>query len=1078
MATEVGQIAIRVKPDTEMFREELLAELEKIEQELSGTKIGIGADFDSDGLAEKVKVAAAEASGEKVKIGTDVSELDRLQERLKAMAENNLRRINFNNLIESQKGGLANNKEYQDIKVRLDWNSLMLEQAKLKAALANEKVGFWADFKGGELVKAKFRLFLTELQGLAKATPIKVNVDVDKDRFARFGEQIANDFVKLGESGAQAFTKLGSGAASGGGSLLSFTSIVLIAVAAIALLIPPVIALAAGLITLAPAMLALTAPAAAVALGLDGIKKAAEDAGLFADSNGDKKGGGGVGAKLKELKDAVSGDFADKLTEPFKQVAKWLSSDELKAGMVTVSTGLSSMISGFTNAISSGKGMEDVNKIIRNVGQGLSNMGPGIESFTNGLLRLIEGISTKFPSIGKWFTDLGNKFSEWATTFTTVPQENGLTGLQNLINNVKIGLDGLVSVFRAFWDQGMKDIQNPNFGEGLKSLFKSLREFVVDILPSLTAGFEQVSAFLDKISPIFRTIGAVTNGLGLFKDAFAGVFSGNMDQNQTFDEMEARFNAARDAGKSFGDAVLESITKIGPKSADSFNQVATNAQNAAKAVADASVAPATGINGKGAPGQPPLTPEELAKMVAGDLANANAAGQQIGSEVNKGITQGVNQPAAGGQSTVAATLSADVQQALQQAQQDIATIGPVLQQTVTQAMTPLMNLPAVIAPAVTGVIQTITVGFSGIPGIIANALGGVVQIVSTTLGSLPAVAANGFTGLVNAATASMTGVVQAVTTGGTQVVQEVSTWPGRLVTAMGDLSAKFQALGAQVGAGLAAGIQANAGAAIAAATKLGNDVEAASKGALGIRSPSKVFTEIGQFVGQGLANGIAGQEDNVVSTITKILEAIKNVFGDNANLNLTLNLGGVQQQAQSATTAVRDFGTAVASVPSTPLTDPSMGAANADTKAQSNELGRQLALLEMQRKQVELQKDAGTISKDQAKAQLDAINNQKTSLGLQKNQLDYAMKYGEQTDQNKGKLSQMYEQIGKAVVGLPQDFAKNVGGQFMNDLGISGDGAIPQLLSQGANYIFQVADMTSALTAHQTLQNRQALQYT
>ena len=93
---------------------------------------------------------------------------------------------------------------------------------------------------------------------------------------------------------------------------------------------------------------------------------------------------------------------------------------------------------------------------------------------------------------------------------------------------------------------------------------------------------------------------------------------------------------------------------------------------------------------------------------------------------------------------------------------------------------------------------------------------------------------------------------------------------------------------------------------------------------------------------------------------------------------------------------------------------------------------------------------------------------------MQKNQLDYATKYGEQTDSMAAKMDDFYKDIGKKVVGLPTDFAKNVGADFMNGLGISGEGAIPNLINEGINYIFQVQDMQSALTAQRTLVNKQA----
>ena len=110
--------------------------------------------------------------------------------------------------------------------------------------------------------------------------------------------------------------------------------------------------------------------------------------------------------------------------------------------------------------------------------------------------------------------------------------------------------------------------------------------------------------------------------------------------------------------------------------------------------------------------------------------------------------------------------------------------------------------------------------------------------------------------------------------------------------------------------------------------------------------------------------------------------------------------------------------------------------------------------------------------------QLDQIANMKTQLGLQRDQLNYATKYGEQATESASKLDQFYTDIGKKVVGLPTDFAKATGQQFMSDLGISGQGAIPNLLQEGAKYIFNVSGIGEAMTAQQTLTRRDSLQFT
>jgi len=67
----VGTISIKVTPDTSKFRRELHAELAAIEK-AEEAKVKVKADFDKNGLTEKVK-AAAEEAGTHVKIKADVN---------------------------------------------------------------------------------------------------------------------------------------------------------------------------------------------------------------------------------------------------------------------------------------------------------------------------------------------------------------------------------------------------------------------------------------------------------------------------------------------------------------------------------------------------------------------------------------------------------------------------------------------------------------------------------------------------------------------------------------------------------------------------------------------------------------------------------------------------------------------------------------------------------------------------------------------------------------------------------------------------------------------------------------------
>ena len=69
---EVGRVSVRVTPDTSRFDEELKAKLEALERKLKG-HIPVEADFDPDGLKQKVRAAAKAAeTSAKVKGDMDI----------------------------------------------------------------------------------------------------------------------------------------------------------------------------------------------------------------------------------------------------------------------------------------------------------------------------------------------------------------------------------------------------------------------------------------------------------------------------------------------------------------------------------------------------------------------------------------------------------------------------------------------------------------------------------------------------------------------------------------------------------------------------------------------------------------------------------------------------------------------------------------------------------------------------------------------------------------------------------------------------------------------------------------------
>ena len=107
------------------------------------------------------------------------------------------------------------------------------------------------------------------------------------------------------------------------------------------------------------------------------------------------------------------------------------------------------------------------------------------------------------------------------------------------------------------------------------------------------------------------------------------------------------------------------------------------------------------------------------------------------------------------------------------------------------------------------------------------------------------------------------------------------------------------------------------------------------------------------------------------------------------------------------------------------------------------------------------------------------LNEQKQQLNLQIRQLEFAKRYGEEVSSTTDKQADYNSQLESAMK-IPYDFADATMGQFMGDLGISGNGALTSLAKQGlqwgSQFVFNVSDVDSALGAKDRITNQQSLQ--
>ena len=1028
---EVGKVSIRVIPDLDRFREELQGELEKLERKVA--EIMVGAD--TSRLRDEVRAATGNLDAEVV-VDANTSRIgEQLRESVRDATKNLPKtEVPFEPKFTDPKGlpettipakpetseqafkqwraDIINKAASLRATIRpdVDDDQLRKRLSGLVAELRQLPVELDAEFDS-KPIKADFEKTLAEIKAIASRDKIEIPIEVDQNRFQRalagLRSKLNNTTLSIGGLFAlnQGLDSVGESAtrASGGMTRLSRTGLIVAAVFAGA---APAVGLVSGLLAGLPSLIsAFAVGGAAVALGLDGIKAAAE----------------AVKPAFEELKAAVSGTFQEQLTPIFQQFLPMLPM--LKSGFQEVASGLSGMFQGFANAATSVQGVQQIGTILQGVGGFFRDLGPVVQTATQSFLTLASAGAQSFNLLLAPLQNFANGFDAMVQRITS----NGV--FEGAMQGLSQTLDGIFTLFTRLFEVGAQAMAS--LGGPLQTLLGGFGDLLVGAMPALTAFAAGVA----------NTIGALGTSLA---PAFA---------------------ALTPAVSAIMPIITQLATILGSTLSTAVQALAPALTQIAQVLGPVLTAAATAL-------APILT------QVAQTLGTVLLAAVQALAPLMPLITQTFQQLAAAIGQGLATALPA-VANAFTQLVPVIVQLAPAFLQLI-QAVIPLVPAVAQIAAAALSVVAA----FAPLLGVLANVATLVAQVVARFAefaASVVAAVAGAVSGLVSTISSGMQQFVQFISDGINQGVDAVRQFGSQVVAACAGFGSLLVSAGADLIRGLINGIKSMAGAALQAARDVASSVVGAVKGFLGINSPSKVFREIGVNVGEGFNEGVGSQVGAGVAQVkeyaTAILQSVKEVFGSAEGVNLNFNLA-----AAAPAPALSGLQTQLAATSSSADTfKESMGSAGqaltqidtTEAKLKIDELGQSLAELEIRRKELQLAKADPSADQAAIKAQLEQIRNQKTALGLERDKLAYAQKYGGQMSST----SQGYQDQIKSLQKMPLDFATANGNQFLSDLGWSGQGAIPSLMQQGldyaSNFVFNVANMDDALSGQKVLQNRQ-----
>lgn len=824
---------------------------------------------------------------------------------------------------------------------------------------------------------------------------------------------------------------------------------------------PPLLALVSGaMMTLPGLLMGVIAPMGAVALGFQGIGNAMENAGLVGR---DKKGKLKVGPELQGLMDTVGKTFEDKLTPVFKSVVDTMF-PVLKTAVPKLAGGLADMFGGFANQLMSEKGLGQINNIFSNLGEAARRAVPGVGALTDAMMTLADKLIAKFPGMSDRFNGWMQEFQGWVTKITT-PDASGVSQFDTAMSNLRATLSEIVGLAGDLFKFGWDELGKKDFGEGMKSFVSSIRELVTSTLPSLAESFKNISSSLSDITntikPIIdnvNTIKGVTDYLpSNIAKRWAG--SGWKRLGQAFNggsffenPIEGKPTAAKgeDDGKEYAGGVkkgAEGAFTGGINIPGGFLKPAFESDTDAKKHLG--------------PGIDPAVPAQVQEITAQQEAAAAELKRQVDASV-AAVTEGLAQSGKPIQETVANVWD----KFLENATTVLTSIGQSMQTSWTMmsvgankvwdsfklgADTAISGIVTQASTLWTGLQTTATTVLTAIQTSITN----IGTSVSGSWSKLSTEGSTAFNGLRTAADAALAAVKTSFVNAGNAITAEVTSWKGKITGAFNGLTGEMSTIGTNAGAalmkGVADGITANAETAK-------NSAKTAMEGirALFPNSPAKEgpFSgkgwvsysgmSIGQAFGQGIEQGFSGVADRARS----ILEEINNAINS-----------GVQVSPQ--------------------------------TKQQLKQV---MAELGLQYDQLKVDKNNATSKEEKAAIaekmkQIQALRDQ---LRLQKDQIGYADKYG---DQQFDIGQQMQDALSKSI-DVGKNAAMSNANQFMSDMGLPGGGALTTVadtglswatgmlqkaitggLGGGGNTTIQVNSIDEALAAKQTLVNKQALQF-
>jgi hypothetical protein len=457
---EVARISVKVLPDTSGFAQKLKADLSKINEQVT---VEVNFDVDVAGL-----IAALEAL-KLPKITVPVGFEDIKDASIEVTADT----TKATQEVDAEVAKINAKKAT----IKLEADTKAIEKARFQALLDNMnlKVKFDLDM-AGFLAQEKAAMLAAE-----KIGHVKVKMDVDRSAFDKvttsIGRALSSTFSTASKVASGVFGAMADGlgavataAGTIGPLILQAAGYGFLFAEAGAGVTAAWGAVSAAIVAIPAAVGLLGAPIAAVALGMDGIKKAAAT----------------IKPQFEAMKKSISDTFQKGLTPVLQNLAKNLF-PALTVGLKGTATSLTGLAAGMGKFLTSTAGLTLVKTLFTNVNAALKTI--NLVPLVDGFLKLA-GTKSALDAIVGTINTLGTSFDAMVTKISNNGTlDAAMKGLQTVLGAVTQGFMDLVS-------NGITVFANA--------------------APGVTSAIESITGFFDKINwaTIGQAVGTAFKGLG------------------------------------------------------------------------------------------------------------------------------------------------------------------------------------------------------------------------------------------------------------------------------------------------------------------------------------------------------------------------------------------------------------------------------------------------------------------------------------------------------------------------------------------------------------------------------------